>query len=209
VGRRREEPQAALPRRGKGWGPARHRNCFVEAEDAAAGACGVGVASVLLLPCWHLCLCKSCEPRAPNSLRAPRLAGRQRSSTHAAPWLTRHGVEPHGGGAREALRRAPAGPRLPGASIWISKEEEVARRGLRACGQGSRQRGGAREQREQRDWRPEGQPTAGAGKGDVRDRLRVGGASDLLQVWGAKGHPENLETSLRDTAAEVFSSNNL
>lgn len=59
-------------------------HCFVEAEDVTAGACaaamssspaaassgwasrvcGAGEASVLLLPCRHQFLCKSCEPRA-------------------------------------------------------------------------------------------------------------------------------------------------
>jgi hypothetical protein len=86
MARRREEPLAALPRRGQGWGPARHQNCFVEAEDTAAGACaaamssspavassrwacracGVGEASVLLLPCRHLCMCKSASPASPR-----------------------------------------------------------------------------------------------------------------------------------------------
>jgi E3 ubiquitin-protein ligase BOI-like protein len=71
--------------------------CYVEAPDTAAAAtassspwngkwacraCGEGEASVLVLPCRHLCLCKACEPRTDA---CPVCLGAKNASLHIAP----------------------------------------------------------------------------------------------------------------------------
>ncbi|XP_066310967.1 probable BOI-related E3 ubiquitin-protein ligase 2 [Miscanthus floridulus] len=65
--------------------------CFVDVtEDAmsdpatkwACRACSGGEASVLLLPCRHLCLCKACEPWADS---CPVCSGTKNAAIHIAP----------------------------------------------------------------------------------------------------------------------------
>jgi E3 ubiquitin-protein ligase BOI and related proteins len=48
----------------------------------ACRACGEGEASVLLLPCRHMCLCKACEPRTDA---CPVCSGAKNASIHIAP----------------------------------------------------------------------------------------------------------------------------
>jgi E3 ubiquitin-protein ligase BOI and related proteins len=48
----------------------------------ACRACGKGEASVLLLPCQHLCLCKACEPRLDA---CPVCLAAKNTSIHVAP----------------------------------------------------------------------------------------------------------------------------